>query len=78
MELTSGKTGIRSPSPVEHMMLVSLFARQPLSRIPLIDLRNALRIYGVSFSRDAEQVDPNIPALALLALREIQRRLYYH
>lgn len=59
-------------------MLVGLFASQPLSRIPLIDLRNALRIYGVSFAGSMENVEPEMPALALLAFREMRRRLFCH
>lgn len=70
-----GKAKVRTPSPAEHAMVVSLFASQPLPQIPLIDLRNMLRIYGVSFCCDAEPADPEIPALALVVLREIQRRL---
>ncbi|WP_148282988.1 hypothetical protein [Pseudogulbenkiania sp. NH8B] len=78
MNVLSSKGLAKTPSPSDYAMVVSLFAREPLSRIPLIDLRNTLRIYGVSFSRCIEQVDPEMPALALLALREIQRRLHCH
>ncbi|MDC7701641.1 hypothetical protein [Vogesella indigofera] len=76
VNVISGKALAKMPSQAEHAMVVSLFAREPLSRIPLIDLRNTLRIYGVSFSHCIEQVNPEMPALALLALREMRRRLY--
>ena len=62
---------------VEHAKLVSVFASKPLSEIPLIDLRNALRIYKVSFADGMSRVDDEMPALALLALREMRRRLSY-
>lgn len=75
VNVMSGKVLAKMPSQAEHTMVVSLFAREPLSHIPLIDLQNTLRIYGVSFSRCTEQADPEMPALALLALQEIRRRL---
>lgn len=62
---------------VEHAQLVSVFASKPLSEIPLIDLRNALRIYKVSFADGISKVDDEMPALALLALREMRRMLSY-
>ncbi len=75
VNVISGKVLAKIPSQAEQTMVVSLFAREPLSRIPLIDLQNTLRIYGVSFSRCTEQTDPEMPALALFALQEIRRRL---
>jgi len=61
---------------VEHAKLVSVFASKPLSEIPLIDLRNALRICKVSFADGMSRVDDEMPALALLALREMRHRLF--
>ncbi|WP_199052016.1 hypothetical protein [Aquitalea sp. ASV15] len=60
---------------VEHAQLISVFASKPLSEIPLIDLRNALRIYKVSFADGISKVGDEMPALALLALREMRRRI---
>lgn len=76
MELISNTTGIRVPSPVEETMLVNLFASQSLSWIPLIDLRNTLKIYGVSFANSTDKINTEMPVLALLALCEIRRRLH--
>lgn len=75
VNVMSDKVLAKIPSHAEHTMAISLFAREPLSRIPLIDLQNTLRIYGVSFSLSTEQADPEMPALALIALQEIRRRL---
>ncbi|WP_293813638.1 hypothetical protein [uncultured Aquitalea sp.] len=73
--LNTGMPGC--PTSFEHAKLVSVFASKPLSEIPLIDLRNALRIYKVSFADGMSKVDDEMPALALLALREMRRRLSY-
>lgn len=75
VNIMPGKAYVRIPSPDEHAMLISLFERGPLFQIPLIDLCNTLQTYGVSFSCCAEQVDPEIPALAIIAFGEIRRRL---
>ncbi|WP_374555105.1 hypothetical protein [Aquitalea pelogenes] len=60
----------------ELAKVVSVFASKPLSEIPLIDLRNALRIYKVSFAEGMSRVEDEMPALALLALREMRHRLF--
>lgn len=52
-----------------------LFARLPLSRIPLIELRNTLRVFGVPIPRAGQPLPPDTPTLALLAAQEIRRRL---